>query len=74
MSDLEKCTQDEQYIKYKGLIKQLDDASDATFWKLIGCTQRCKFTQFIINPIYESNFDALDYVHNTTDGARVDVL
>ena len=59
---------------FKKLIYELiDNASQMSFWNIIGCQPRCRYTQYSLKKIAESNFNALKYMTGQDDGATIEV-
>ena len=71
MSGFDVCNNSDQYVKFKELVDKLDDSS---FWDLIKCTPRCKFTKYILKPMVESNYNDLLYKTGKSDGANLAVI
>ena len=71
MGGFDVCNDSDQYVKFKELVSKLDDAS---FWDLIKCTPRCKFTKYILKPMVESNYNDLLYKTGKSDGANLAVM
>ena len=45
-----------------------------TFWQIVQCQPRCKYTEYQIQKISESNFDVLDYIQNKSEGANTEIM
>ena len=58
---LETCSKSSEYMQYRNLTNILDAASKISYWKIIGCIPRCKYTKYVLGPLYDSNFDQLKY-------------
>ena len=67
---LETCSKSSEYMQYRNLTNILDAASKISYWKIIGCIPRCKYTKYVLGPLYDSNFDQLKYLFNQSDGAN----
>ena len=72
---LHVCNTTEEYQNYQNLVdKLIDNASKITFWQIIQCQPRCKYTEYEIHKISESNFDVLDYIKGTSEGANTEIM
>ena len=67
------CNTSDQFVAYKKLALELADTSSTSFWDLINCTPRCKFTKYVLKPMFESNYNRLLYRTGKTDGANIAV-
>ena len=70
---LKICNETSEYLNYKRIIQRLDMASETSYWKIIGCTPRCKFTKYSMKRLYDSFFDKLEYIGEEDDGANFEL-
>ena len=71
--DFEECNSSDEYLNFKELANKLSDASSTSFWNLVECTPRCKFTKYVLKPMVEGNFNGLLYETGKSEGANIEV-
>ena len=60
-------------MQYKNITGILDSASEIAYFKVIGCIPRCSYTKYRMKPIYDSNYNKIEYLGGKDDGANIDI-